>query len=147
MRALSLWQPWSSLMALGLKHIETRGWNMTYRGRLAIHATATWQPELIRYLKMPRSYGNVGLILDLLAESGVADWRMLPLGAVLCSVEVYDCRPTEELAGELDERELCLGNYRPGRFGIMTRNLQRLLIPAPCKGKQGIWDWKQNDRP
>jgi hypothetical protein len=37
-KALSLWQPWASLIAVGAKTIETRGWSTTYRGPLLIHA-------------------------------------------------------------------------------------------------------------
>lgn len=38
MKALTLWQPWASLIAVGAKTIETRGWATNYRGPLAIHA-------------------------------------------------------------------------------------------------------------
>lgn len=38
MRALTLWQPWASLVALDVKTIETRSWSTSYRGPLAIHA-------------------------------------------------------------------------------------------------------------
>lgn len=38
MKALSLHQPWASLVALGVKTIETRSWSTSYRGPLAIHA-------------------------------------------------------------------------------------------------------------
>lgn len=40
MRALTLWQPWASLIALGAKTIETRSWSTKYRGPIAIHAAA-----------------------------------------------------------------------------------------------------------
>jgi len=40
-RTLSLWQPWASLMALGLKRMETRSWPMRHRGPLAIATTQT----------------------------------------------------------------------------------------------------------
>ena len=40
MRALSLWQPWASLIFDGRKKIETRHWEMLYRGPLAIHQKA-----------------------------------------------------------------------------------------------------------
>ena len=40
MRALSLRQPWASLIADGRKTIETRTWRTRYRGPLAIHASA-----------------------------------------------------------------------------------------------------------
>lgn len=38
MRAITLWQPWASAVALGSKTIETRHWSTNYRGPLAIHA-------------------------------------------------------------------------------------------------------------
>lgn len=38
MKALSLHQPWASLVALGVKTIETRSWATKYRGPLLIHA-------------------------------------------------------------------------------------------------------------
>jgi hypothetical protein len=38
MKALTLWQPWATAIALGLKHYETRTWFVGYRGDLAIHA-------------------------------------------------------------------------------------------------------------
>lgn len=37
-KALTLHQPWASLIALGVKTIETRSWSTKYRGPLAIHA-------------------------------------------------------------------------------------------------------------
>lgn len=41
MPALTLHQPWASLVALGVKTIETRAWSTLYRGPLAIHAAST----------------------------------------------------------------------------------------------------------
>jgi hypothetical protein len=43
---LTLWQPWASLVALGVKSIETRSWSTQYRGPLAIHAS-TKRPPLM----------------------------------------------------------------------------------------------------
>lgn len=42
MKALSLKQPWASMVANGTKTIETRSWRTSYRGPLAIHAS---QPD------------------------------------------------------------------------------------------------------
>lgn len=36
--ALTLWQPWASLVAWEEKRIETRSWSTSYRGPLVIHA-------------------------------------------------------------------------------------------------------------
>lgn len=38
MRALTLHQPWATLVAIGAKRIETRSWHTAYRGLVAIHA-------------------------------------------------------------------------------------------------------------
>lgn len=38
MKALSLTQPWATLVATGAKQIETRSWSTKYRGPLYIHA-------------------------------------------------------------------------------------------------------------
>ena len=38
MKALTIRQPWASLIAAGVKTIETRSWRTSYRGPLAIHA-------------------------------------------------------------------------------------------------------------
>lgn len=38
MNAISLWQPWASLVAAGIKRIETRSWGTNFRGPIAIHA-------------------------------------------------------------------------------------------------------------
>ena len=40
LKAISLWQPWASLIPLGLKHYETRSWKTNYRGKLLICSTA-----------------------------------------------------------------------------------------------------------
>ena len=45
MKALTLHQPRASLVALGVKTIETRGWSTTYRGPLLIHAGKR-EPEI-----------------------------------------------------------------------------------------------------
>lgn len=39
MKAISLWQPWASLVAFGEKKVETRCWTTKYRGSIAIAST------------------------------------------------------------------------------------------------------------
>lgn len=38
MKAISLTQPWATLVHLGAKRVETRSWYTSYRGQLVIHA-------------------------------------------------------------------------------------------------------------
>ena len=164
MYTLSLWQPWASAMALELKKIETRGRYFSLRGPLAIHATAKIPRQVWRWLEEaeqhsflksePRSESlREGMkILLALGTAGVEDWRTLPLGCVLCTVDVVDCRPTTTWkhvtgiveSGDLTDLERAFGDYSPGRFGLITTNLRRLPEPVPAKGKQGLWTWNES---
>ena len=38
MKALTIIQPWATLLAAGKKRIETRSWKTNYRGEILIHA-------------------------------------------------------------------------------------------------------------
>lgn len=38
MKAITVIQPWATLLATGKKHIETRSWKTNYRGEILIHA-------------------------------------------------------------------------------------------------------------
>lgn len=57
MKALTLHQPWASLVALGVKTIETRSWGTSYRGPLAIHAGTT-RPPMMDLPPRPRGRGR-----------------------------------------------------------------------------------------
>lgn len=38
MKAITIIQPWATLIAIGAKRFETRSWATTHRGPIAIHA-------------------------------------------------------------------------------------------------------------
>ncbi len=39
MRAISIKQPWATLIVKGIKNVENRSWTSAYRGELVIHAS------------------------------------------------------------------------------------------------------------
>ncbi len=45
MKALSIKQPWATLIAHGIKDIENRTWKTKFRGRIYIHASAKEVPD------------------------------------------------------------------------------------------------------
>lgn len=47
MKGITLWQPWASAIACGVKTHETRSWKTRFRGPIAIHA-AKHVPQKIR---------------------------------------------------------------------------------------------------
>lgn len=130
MKAISLWQPWASLMAVGAKTIETRGRLTHIRGDVAIHSAMKIVDEIP--LELQR------VLLDYELEGIV-----LPLGEIVAVVEIYECWTTEHLINlshPLRRVEIKCGDYSPGRFGWATRNLRRLNKPVPCKGRQGFFN-------
>lgn len=137
MRALTLWQPWASFMALGIKGIETRSWRTMVRPGevIAIHAAARPEPD--------RESGP-----EWAARRAVHAYRgsfeeaaqTFPLGVVVAVATFDRLIPTECFEpGELSHLEVALGDYSPGRFGWRTSRLAALPEPVPCKGAQRLW--------
>jgi hypothetical protein len=130
-RAISLTQPWATLMALDAKRVETRCWNTNYRGWVAIHSAKSFPMECQRLCyRMPFARA--------LTECNTSD--DLPLGQILAVTEIYDCQPTN-LHGRYcmlhDERDF--GDYSPGRYMIFTRGVRRLKQPILIRGALSIW--------
>jgi hypothetical protein len=129
-RAISLWQPWASAMAVlrpgtdrALKSVETRGWRPVPEmigQRLAICAAKTQRdPETgaklsdwwMEHVKRRQGYRAC------FEMAGFTDWESLPFGAVLCHGVLAGVHPTEKLVHEIDAIEKDWGNYAPGRYG------------------------------
>lgn len=105
--ALSLWQPWASLMALGVKTIETRPpWAMRLRHLigcdLAICATKSEVPEEVAVVGMPEFHEP--LTMDLFGRRVMpANVRAaLPRGSVLAVVRVLEVLPMVNEPEEVD---------------------------------------------
>lgn len=89
---LSLWQPWATLMALGVKTIETRSWSTRYRGPLLIHA-AKRKPKFedMRVVVDNPVAWAAWCLAGLVDEDG--NVQPGPLGAVVAHVELVDVLP------------------------------------------------------
>lgn len=126
MRAISLWQPWATAIAIGLKSIETRGWQISYRGPIAIHAAKRWGPD-------QRSFAEVEQWAGRLPEN-------LPLGVIVATATITDCKPVERLRESIGAIERNYGNYDDGRFGWLLADVVALPRPIPFRGAQGIFN-------
>jgi len=140
MKALTLIQPWASLVILGAKQIETRSWKTEYRGTLAIHAGQKWNPRLADLCDAEPFRSVLHRHEWKFAEGRCSN---TPLGMILGTVELVDCVATEDLIVQVNEEsgpEFAFGDYRPGRWGWMLQNAQMLTHPVPFLGRQGLWD-------
>lgn len=107
MKALTVRQPWASLIALGIKTIETRSWRTDHRGPIIVHAGAA---------KPTFRDGSLGVVGRFVCErradlggaytldDGAHD-EILPLGAVVAIANLVDCVPIEECSE--DRRHVC----------------------------------------
>lgn len=134
-RCLSLWQPWASFMALGLKSIETRSWSGEKAGLrggelLVVHASVR------RLTREDREEWA-----DLLDGLGLTP-ETLPYGQVLSVHRYQGSEPTERLSPALGLQEVQMGNYKPGRFGWRMPRLLQLEQPLSLKGMQGVFWWR-----
>lgn len=136
MKAISLLQPWASLVALGAKQYETRSWATPYRGPLAIHASARFPGDL-------RDLCDEEPFRSLLARHGLTASR-LPLGRVLCVTRLAACAATPSLWGRLTEQEEALGDFSLGRFAWRLEDVRR-IPPIAARGSLGLWDWDPGD--
>jgi activating signal cointegrator 1 len=133
MKCISLQQPWASLLVSGAKKIETRSWQTTHRGPLAVHASKSFLP-LARSLCWHEPFKTA------LEAAGYASWDELPLGRIIGVMEVIDCKPVEELDLDPSSDEAAFGDYRPGRWGWLLANASPLIVPIPFKGQLGLFD-------
>lgn len=158
MKAITLTQPWATLVALGAKSFETRSWSTPYRGPIAIHAAKGLGPV----------GGAAGLVSfwwrepfhTVLAEAGYsADLdHDLPRGAIVAVAELYTVLDSTEAADSLRfgiesdndfieqadraqaALELAFGDYSPGRFAWVFEFVKTIADPIACRGALGLWD-------
>jgi activating signal cointegrator 1 len=170
MKAISLWQPWASAVAVGAKRVETRSWATGYRGPLAIHAARrfVWR-ELCAFHSSWNWTGALWALRWGMQPGLPKEWRdapletKLPFGAVVAVCELVDCRPTDSFTvAELKttrqpDPSVCesprlyqwnegmMGDFTPGRFGWVLADV-RAVGPIPAAGRQGLWEWEKAAR-
>lgn len=143
MKALTVRQPWATLIALGVKRYETRTRPTNVRGRVAIHAGLS-EPcakgVTARFVKPNwwiSHFVHDGLWLQF--EDG--NVVPLPLGAIVATAELVDCVPTD--APKITWPEYQIGDWTPGRWAWRLDDVRPLAVPVPAKGRQGWWEWDE----
>lgn len=172
MKALSLTQPWATLIALGdkrlnspashIKQIETRSWRTAHRGPLAIHAakgfpkwaeetcrTEPFRSVLYNRFAPSRPGGPIIYLRDC----------TLPAGQVIAIADLIDCVRVEDVY--FDEDPFCVdcqvtmhgitapvcekpfGDYSPGRWAWLLDNVRMLDVPICAKGALSLWEWNE----
>jgi hypothetical protein len=146
MKVLTLTQPWATLVALGVKQVETRSWFRDFEGRLAIHAAKGF-PEDAR---MACVGGPIQRALD---AGGFLEEDTLPRGAIVavCNVSrilritsfaTIKIQAREYCGVSLTDEEEAFGDYSRGRFAWVLRDIRELEHPIEARGALGLWDYE-----
>lgn len=127
MKAISLWQPWATLVATGAKRHETRSWETLYRGPIAIHAAKRWTSELKNIRSSDPFVANL--------PAGP-----LPFGAIIAVARLVNCVRIDNDTTPTDAVEVVFGDYTHGRFRWDFDNVVLLDKPILFRGAQGLFD-------
>jgi hypothetical protein len=149
--ALTITQPWATLIAIGAKRYETRSWKRPYRGPLAIHAAKGLSGLDEIFDRRAKEEDLAELIshepfASVLAAAGITRADLLPRASIVCLSNLERICKTEDirdlLEGLDDDRayqDLEFGNYGDGRAAWRLVDVARCEMPIEAKGGQGLW--------
>lgn len=142
MRAITVRQPWATLLALGEKRYETRSWKTILRGPIAIHAGQQVDKEALQNEYVEEALDRHGYLT-------IAD---LPRGSIVAIANLTNCLQVTEVlqsgcmlenGHQVSDPEWTFGDFTVGRYAWQMDIIQRLETPIAAKGKLGIWEWEE----
>lgn len=166
MKALTLWQPWASLVAANAKPWEFRP--RSYAAyiappkpgdRIAVHAAMrpVRYTEIVDILLSIKAWGGTELapliadranailqpMLDLFeierrgTEMRAKLHALAPLGAVVCTAIIGIPQRSDEIFGRAPGT--CWADYN---WAWPLTEIEPFPVPIPATGQQGFWEWR-----
>ncbi|MFR0823680.1 MAG: ASCH domain-containing protein [Clostridia bacterium] len=128
MKAITIKQPWATLIAEGYKEYEFRNWKTKYRGEILIHAGKGIDKkamERFQYLNLK-----------------------YPIGQIIAKANITDCvKIDDELREELKEKDSIVYKGVINKtssdwdgYGFKLENIER-IEPIEINGKLSLWDY------
>ena len=124
MKALTIKQPWATLIMQGDKRFEFRSWKTNFRGDVLIHAGKGLDKEAVIRLK------------KYLPDE-------LPMGKILGKVTITDCVPmSDEFAKMLSKEnsDIYTSHSFSNNYGFKIENVEVFDTPIDAKGQLGFWN-------
>lgn len=119
MLALSIRQPWATLIMRGVKDIENRNWRTPVRGRVLVHAAKGCTRQEFEDALDFASYA--------LGQEVIGTLEKMPRGGIIGSVEIVDC------VSKSDSR------WFVGEYGFVLRDPKPIKM-IPYRGQLGFFD-------
>ena len=133
MRALSISQPWASLIVAGPKRIENRAINLFTTAikltgeRIGLHAAKSYDPGIA--------------VEQTRRDLGLPPERKLPRGAMLGTAVIAVAMLRAEVDAAIDAGKVRGDQARwvAGPVCILLADVVPLEAPIPCRGMLGFW--------
>ena len=129
MKAITLEQPFATLVSIGVKTIETRPWSTDYRGPLAIHSGKSEIAVADPYHR------------SLLVSAGV-DCEQLPFGKIVAIARLVGCEKVVQ-SNIPCYPQLAFSDFTPNWYALELADICPLATPVPAKGHDQLWDWEE----
>jgi hypothetical protein len=150
--ALTVFQPWTSLIHAGAKPIEWRGWifpELLIGRRIAIHAAArsVRKNEIATLLYHLERDGEMAtsLIPEIaipLLEAWHTSPGAVPLSTVMCTAIIGRPVSADDYARS---RGIDSDRIDHGKWGWPLTAIEPVIPMAPARGAQGFWKWTPPD--
>jgi hypothetical protein len=130
MKAISLLQPWATLVVIGAKKFETRTWQTFHRGKILIHAS--------QGLAIGNDVAKLQPFKKYVDSRG--GFLKLPFGAIIGEVMIEEMIATEAIRDKLSTEEQTFGDYKTGRWAWRLAKPVLYREPIMCKGSLMLWE-------
>jgi len=149
MKALTVWQPWTSLIMAGAKPYEFRGWSpppAMVGQRIVLHAGArpVRKAEVAELIQRLRGglRSRTGLLPEValpLLERWLEEPTLLPLASGLGTAVLGQARSARAFFGNDSAND----SDRDEHFNLAwpLTDVRAFAHPIPCRGAQGFWTW------
>lgn len=132
MKAITIKQPFATLIAENLKEYEFRTWKTKYRGEILIHAGKGIDKKAMEKFK------------DLNLE--------YPSGCIIAKADLTDCIPINDKQRKILQRKnplvysSIIKHTEWNGYGFKLENVQK-ITPIPVNGKLSLWEYeiKENE--
>lgn len=123
MQALTIKQPWATLIMRGGKDVENRNWGTSLRGEIAIHASKGFDAD-----ELAHACRFLGMWVPRFSEARFrSEAANYPTGCIIGVARVADCVTVSD------------SPWFVGPFGIVLADTIELVDPLPLRGMLGFW--------
>lgn len=142
MKALSIKQPWTSLIANGIKDIENRTWKTNFRGRIYIHASAK-KITNSKFISLIELY-RLGLSEEMLikANKETFNFDKLDYSAIIGEVDIIDCVINHPSIWAENKNDL---TKKPTYNWVLANPVLYKKPIINVKGKLSFWEFNSDE--